>query len=198
MTRWSVPQIQNSAAILLASGRSTRFGDGCKLLHKWRGQPLVAHAASTISRLPFMNRTAVVPFALSELAEILTGLGFDVVENRSPELGRDHSVHLGVSKAANAGSAGALICLGDMPCVTEGLMRALVAAADSRSPVACRSAESLSPPCYFPRRFYAGLAATDDSHRPRDLLKGAPGLKILAPPADVLQDFDTRQDFDRP
>lgn len=193
-------RLEESSAILLASGQSRRFGDGCKLLHEWRGLPLIAHAASVLSRLPFMTRTAVVPRSDAnggELAQILTGLGFDVVGNRWPARGRDHSLRLGVSKAASAESTGALICLGDMPGVTEALIRALVAAADSRTPAACRSADGISPPCYFPRRFYADLVATNDSRRPRDILKTARGLKTLSPAADLLLDFDTRQDFDR-
>lgn len=193
-------RLEESSAVLLASGQSKRFGDGCKLLHEWRGLPLVAHAASLIARLPFMTRTAVVSSTDSDrgqLAQILTGLGFDVVENRLPERGRDHSLRLGVSKAASARSAGAIICLGDMPGVTEALIRALVAAGDSRTPAACRSGGGISPPCYFPRRFYADLVVTNDSRRPRDILKSAPSLKTLSPAADLLLDFDTRQDFDR-
>jgi molybdenum cofactor cytidylyltransferase len=62
-------------AILLAAGRSERFG-GDKLAAPFRGQPLAHHAARTLSAIDFVRRIVV----LGQSCVDVSPFGFDIVE----------------------------------------------------------------------------------------------------------------------
>src|SRR3546814_1183356 len=70
------------ALILLAAGRSTRFGVADKLAAPLHGRPLVQHAANTLSPIPFGRHIAVCS---SSLPVDFAALGFDVAWLRSEE-----------------------------------------------------------------------------------------------------------------
>ena len=69
------------AGVLLAAGRSERFGDANKLLVEAEGAPLVRHAADTLLESRVDSVTVVVGHEAGRIREALHGLDVDFVEN---------------------------------------------------------------------------------------------------------------------
>lgn len=82
--------------VILAAGNSQRF-HGNKLLYPFQGRPMYEYLAEQISLLPAdtFSETIVVT-QYEEIRRNMEARGFRVVENREPELGISHSIHLGV------------------------------------------------------------------------------------------------------
>lgn len=83
------------AAVLLAAGRSTRFGREDKLAAPLSGVPLALHAARRLAVLPVAARIVVAGPAPLDYG----GEGFVTVHNARPEAGLGHSIALGVETA---------------------------------------------------------------------------------------------------
>lgn len=110
--------------ILLAAGQSTRFGSN-KLLYTLNdGTPMVLACARQLrSVLP--RTIAVVEHAGNDVATLLAQDGVTVIENPRASAGMGTSIACGV--AGNPDAPGWIIALGDMPCIPEGVIRALTA-----------------------------------------------------------------------
>lgn len=161
------------AAILLAAGRSERFGESDKLLAMLDGEPLALHAARSILELAPGRRIAVCRSADGPLAIQLAAMGFDIIVNARPETGISHSLARGIAAAGLAEAA--LICLADMPFVTAAHLRALLARFDAEThPVVASSHGPASmPPALFARSLFAELQAGKGDRGGRALLAGA-------------------------
>lgn len=170
------------AAILLAAGGSSRFGPADKLHAALDGRPLVTHAAATIAALGFGTAIAV---CARETAPLLAG--FDIVINDAPERGQSHSIRLGVARALARDVDAVLIALGDMPFVTAGHLRGLLAAKGAI--VASSLAGLTMPPALFSRDAAVGLLALYGDTGARALLGNA---------VTVSGDAATLRDIDRP
>ncbi len=182
---------QATCLILLAAGRSLRFGAGDKLCAPLDGEPLALHAIRAAASLPFARRLAVVsgsrfPFAAH---------GFDIVANEQPARGLSHSIGLGMAEAQRGECAGVLIMLADMPCISGSHLEALFAASgDRRSIVFSSECGRTSPPALIGSSHFGTLAALTGDHGARALAKEA--VLVEAPPG-ALADVDTPADLDR-
>ncbi len=175
------------AAVLLAAGRSVRFG-GDKLAAPFRGQPLGSHAAMMLRDFPFAAHIAVTgPSALD-----LAALGFDC--HAAP---RDEpmsvSLRTGIAAAAAVDCDACLIMLADMPLVPPAHIAALLAAHDGVMTATLSGAVRMVPAVMARAAFplVAGLAGDQGA---RVLLRAAPG--VVASP-DWLADIDTPGDAAR-
>lgn len=185
--------IGETIAVLLAAGLSRRYGADDKLMARWRGRPLVAHAAGLLAGLPFAGRIAVVSAAAGPVAGVLGGR-FDLVVNDAPELGQDRSLRIGLRAAVDAGARHVLVCLGDMPDVTAEHVAAVLAAGGERA-VMSAAGDATSPPVLMPRAVAQAVLDRPDA-RVRDVLRGTDPVKVAAVAA-TLRDFDTPEDFAR-
>jgi len=113
------------AGILLAAGRSRRFG-GNKLLYRLPdGTPIaVAAGRHLLSALP--ETTAVVDDAHGEVAGLLEQEDLRLVVNPSASAGIGTSIACGVAACGDA--QGWVIALADMPYVPVRLIRQIVSA----------------------------------------------------------------------
>ncbi|WP_114952025.1 nucleotidyltransferase family protein [Sphingosinicella terrae] len=182
-------RIEDTAALLVAAGLSTRFGPGNKLLERLDGRPLVTHKARLLAGLPFHARIAVT--ADDDVADLLTG--FERVRNPDPARGQDSSIRIGLEAASASAASAVLVCLGDMPFISAEHLRKLARAADEATLAISWSGAWDSPPLLLPRRLAAKLR-TDPESRVRDLLAREAAVRVEAPPS-MLRDFDTRDDF---
>ena len=129
------------AAILLAAGRGTRFGDELKLLAQIGGKALVRHAAEAAAISTADPVIVVTGHRAEEVQSQLQGLPVRIVHNHLFADGLSMSLKAGFSALAPAARA-AVILLGDMPFVRAELIDALITgwqdrgepAALSRSP----------------------------------------------------------------
>lgn len=137
-------------AILLAAGRSERFG-GDKMAAPFKGQPLAYHAARTLSAIDFARRIVV----LGQTSVEFTHFGFDMVR---PPTGSPLSASIasGVREAEANDCDACLIALADMPFVPEEHFRAMMRAHDDHV-TATLSSERKMVPALFGRALYPVL-----------------------------------------
>lgn len=187
-------EVGDISAILLAAGRSRRFGVGDKLLAPIAGELLVLHAAARITEMMPGRRIAVCPDEDGALAQRLTALDFEIVINPDEALGLSRSLACGIAEAARGPQAAALICLADMPFVTLGHLRQLLAQFDpvDAPVVASTNGAAVMPPALFARSLFDRLQAGEGDRGGKALL-----ARALLVPADAgeLADIDRPEDL---
>lgn len=186
--------------VLLAAGRSRRFGQVDKLLRPFRGKPLLRWGAEALCAAPLADRVAVLRPEAAQVRAIFSDLPFRYVE---ADAGMGDSIAAGV-RALGEALDGALILPGDMPNVGAGLLARLIArfeAEDRRAIVHVQAGEFSSPPVVWPRDLLGELCALSGEaggktvmarHRPRV----AP-LLLAADEAGAIADVDTPEDAAR-
>jgi molybdenum cofactor cytidylyltransferase len=115
------------AAIVLAAGRSSRMAPHNKLLQAIGGEPMVRRVATIALASGVRPVIAVTGYDAGAVADALRGLEVSIVHNPSFAEGLSTSLRAGL-RALPADCDGALICLGDMPGVEVGVLKALMAA----------------------------------------------------------------------
>jgi molybdenum cofactor cytidylyltransferase len=175
------------AAVLLAAGRSTRFGAADKLAAPLAGVPLRLHAARALVPLPLAARFVVTGPA------ILDWPGFEVVANDRPEAGMAHSIALGLAAARRRGADAILIVLADMPFVpTDHFRRLLAGHSGPRSIVASSDGKRRMPPAVFGADWFVELERLSGDQGARALLDRA-ALVTIRP--ETLLDVDRPDDL---
>ena len=185
------------AAVLLAAGRSTRFGADDKIAAPLGGVPLGLHAARTLAGLPFAARFVVTGTAP------LDWPGFTTVTNPHPDAGLARSIAIGIAAARGAGIAAGigagpgpgavLIALADMPFVSAAhLMRLIDCYHGPASLAASFDGERRMPPALFGADWFAELEALSGDKGARALLDRAQAVE--AAPGELL-DIDRPEDL---
>jgi molybdenum cofactor cytidylyltransferase len=117
------------AAVILAAGQSRRMGKANKLLAPVDGAPMVTQVVDAALASGAHPIVVVTGHEAEQVAGALQNR--DVTFHRNPEYAAGLSTSLRVGLGALPGDVdGALICLGDMPRVTEDHLKALMAAFD--------------------------------------------------------------------
>jgi molybdenum cofactor cytidylyltransferase len=184
------------AAVLLAAGTSSRFGEEDKLMADLRGKPVAAHTLETVASMAFAELVAVVrPIELAPvLHRKLDRRGYSILVNDRPEDGISGSIIRAVEHVMPIQRIrGILICLADMPDVPPShYNRICMAAEDVRSVVASTDGFSSSPPAFIGRKHFPELLALKGDQGARALLSH--GLQIETTGA-ILHDIDTPEDL---
>ena len=180
------------AAVLLAAGRSERFGRD-KLLARVRGEPVAVIAAKNLVAIG-PGRLIAVCRAGSEVAAILSALGFEIIVNAEPARGLSSSLALAIERADLSGADAALVALGDMPFVGQEHIKSLLAAFDpaKASIVASGRDGTAMPPALFARSHFGALRNIEGDRGGRALLAGA--LLVAGDPLE-LADIDRPEDL---
>lgn len=173
-------------AVLLAAGESRRFGMANKLLASLNGKPVAAHASGMLAKCGF--RALIAVCSDDDVGAVTATHGFAIVRNVAPKMGLSHSLALGVASVP-PGAQAVLICLADMPFVSDLHLRALRAAFDvERAPVVASDLDGRPmPPALFDRSRFAALRDLQGDRGARDVLIAA--VRVPAG-ADVLADID--------
>lgn len=121
-----VPETKkNIAAIVLAAGQSSRMQGKNKLLEDFRGRPLVRHAAEAALGSKASPVIVVTGKDGDAVKAALKGLDVRFADNPAFAEGLSSSLKAGI-RAVPEESAGAVICLGDMPQVSGALIDRLI------------------------------------------------------------------------
>ncbi|WP_267387777.1 nucleotidyltransferase family protein [Sphingomonas sp. GC_Shp_3] len=180
---------ERTALVLLAAGRSSRFGAADKLAADLFGRPLGLHVAATLAPLPFAARIAVCGGTAPDYA----AHGFEMLFNPRAAEGASTSVALGVAAARTHGCDAVLIALADMPCVTTAHIQRLFDASDNANTVVASSdGVRLSPPALFSAAHFDTLASLSGDQGARDLIRSG---RHIVTRADELIDIDTEADL---
>lgn len=120
----SAPRI---AGLILAAGRSTRYGGANKLLAELDGIPIVRRVAKAALASRARPVIVVTGHQSERVAEAVSGLDVQLVHN--PNYAKGLSTSLKASIGALASEAeGAIVCLGDMPRIEASHIDRLIAA----------------------------------------------------------------------
>ncbi len=176
--------------VVLCAGKSTRMGAN-KLLLELRGRPLVRwalEAGQAISpRIAVCHDPAV--------AALCRALGYQVVDNPTPEAGISGSIRL-AEAAAQAGSA-LLFLPGDQPLLRpETLLRMVRAYEETGCPVAASLHGQWRSPCLFPPALRSELRTLTGDRGGKRLLRGREDVLALEAAPEEFLDADTPQALD--
>lgn len=173
------------ALILLAAGRSERFG-GDKLTASFQGKPLWEWAAQAAEDAGFVRRYLVV----GGHSSVGSRRGWQRVLNADAEQGMGTSIAAGVAAAADHQRV--VIALADMPNMRAGHLRRL---AGSGGTVFTRQADgSAGTPAAFDKASFARLRSLDGERGARSL--EFPDARIVEPDSKaLLLDVDKPSDF---
>ncbi|CCQ37745.1 molybdenum cofactor nucleotidyltransferase domain protein [Natronomonas moolapensis 8.8.11] len=181
-------------AVLLAAGRSERFGPENKLLAAIDGRPVVRRAARTLLAASLDDRIAVVGHDAAAVGKALPE-GFTIRYNDRYREGQHTSVRAGTAVARKAGWDGALFALGDMPAVDPTTVDALLKsfAEGTGSVVVPTESGSRGNPVLFGASHFDALAEVTGDRGGRALIAACPG--VVRVPVD---DTGIHRDVDRP
>lgn len=180
---------ERTALVLLAAGRSRRFGDVDKLTVPYLGRPLGLHVVVALEAVPFCTRIGVV----ADTALDLASCGYRIVTNDDTAAGLGRSLRLGVEAAQASDPDAVVIALADMPRVTATQIYRLLDDADGDDAIVASSDGVVPrPPVLFGRAHFAALLAAKGDVGARDLVRR--GHHIVVPPAELI-DIDTPEDL---
>jgi molybdenum cofactor cytidylyltransferase len=178
------------AAIVLAAGRSTRFGTQ-KLLAPLAGEPLVRWTAQHIAASSVGEIVVVVGHDGSAVRAALEGVPVRCVMNPRYAEGLSTSVHAGVW-ALSPGVSAVLIALGDQPTVTAEVCDRLVHCyRRTAAPIVAASYRGVrGNPVLFDASLFPELLATTGDQGARAVIARDPARVATAEidtalPADV-------------
>lgn len=177
------------ALLLLAAGRSQRFGAQDKLMALYLGRPLGLHVVVALEAVPFAHRIAVTDGTKLDLAPC----GYAIVHNDDPAAGLGRSLRLGIEAVRETDAQAVLIALADMPRVTAThIYRLLDRAEGPDTIIASSDGIDPRPPALFGRGHFDALARSKGDMGARELVRR--GHHIVTSPAE-LTDIDTPEEL---
>ncbi len=185
------------AAIILAGGRSQRFG-APKVLQSFRSVPFVTRLANQLQKQQVAPMVLVLGHqAQAILTQIPQRHRFTIVENKEYPLGQFRSLQVGISQLP-ATVTGVVMCLVDQPHVSEATFHTLLQTAErhSNSIVIPRFDGKKGHPVFIPAKIFKKILEADarQTHL-RDIFR-AHSKQVVTVEVDdpaVLEDIDTPQ-----
>ena len=179
------------AGLLLAAGRSTRFG-GDKLLALVDGAPVLSWSASALAAEVDALYLVVPPDAASRLL-VVSGVEVVTVEHARRDDGLASSIRAGVAALPSHVEA-VVIALADQPFVPPGIVRLLRErwSAGGVMAVAPRYREGRGHPVLFGRSTFSALQALQGDEGAKTLLESlGPDLALVDVDEPMPADVDT-------
>lgn len=186
--------------VLLAGGRSTRFGDENKLLARIDGEPLVRRAARTLREARVPTVVAVLGHQADAVRSALDGFGLCFVRNPDYGAGISTSVRAGVRVAEERDADAAVFLPGDMPFVDPSTIDLLVDAHRSNegSAIAAGYEGRRGNPVLFDRQHFPALRSIKgDVGGRRVLLESDRGVLVETGDPGTVTDIDRTEDLER-
>jgi 4-nitrophenyl phosphatase len=191
--------LRHIAAIILAAGASTRFGQPKQLLD-WGGRPLAAHAADTALEAGLKPVIVVLGCQAEAARAALGARPVQAVMNWRWEEGLSTSMQAGLA-ALPPETDGAILMQCDQPLLTAGLLQALAARFEESGAAIVHPAHEgrRGTPTLFSRELFSELAAVSGDVGGRAVIANHPGevatVEVVDP--DALADIDTPEDYER-
>jgi molybdenum cofactor cytidylyltransferase len=184
--------VEKTVLILLAAGRSQRFGDvGSKLDQPFLGKSLGLHVAVALEDMPFQDRIAIVDGGKLDYRPF----GFRQIHNEHQGKGMSESVRLGVEQAIALDADAVLIALADMPRVTASHIHRMFDATEGlESVVASSDGIEPKPPAIFGRDQLDSLLRLEGDAGARDMVKR--GRHVVTNAAELI-DVDTPEELEK-
>ena len=181
------------AVLVLGAGLGSRFKGGDKLAQILGGKPVAHHILSTLKPFNWGQRILVCR-GEPQWAETYAAQGFVLASRPDAESGMLGSIHRGLMEVA--GQTHILICLADMPLISQEHLNRLLEArrTDPGSAIASRSHSYRGVPAIFPVSDLSSLPQSGEGGA-RGLLENAKFVDASDP--SLLIDIDTAQDLEQ-
>ncbi len=176
---------------LLAAGQSRRFGHKDKLTALLHGKMIGLHAAETLATQPFEHHVIIASDPDHPCTADWKELGYEIVTNNHAIEGQSTSVRCAAQRAAACDASALLICLADMPYITQQHIQDLTLNfQDSgvKKIVASSDNSKAMPPAIFPSSKFEALSDLQGDQGARKLLQTA---QLVTLNDDSLLDIDT-------
>lgn len=188
--------VEETVLVLLAAGRSERFGDvGSKLTQPFLARPLGLHVAVALESLPFRERIVVTaPDCELDYEQH----GFGVLVNEDPTRDMASSVKLGIECARSHRAEAVLMALADMPRVTASHIMRLFDATQGidgdMAVIASSDGETPLPPALFGKGRFDELLQVEGDEGARAMIRA--GRHVVTNAAELI-DVDTPEELER-
>jgi molybdenum cofactor cytidylyltransferase len=187
--------------VLLAAGRSSRFGAGLpKQLVDWEGEPLVRRAARAAIAAGVTELVAVLGHRADAVRAALAGLAVRPVLNRDFAEGKASSIRAGVASLSPQVTAAVFLPCDQPHLSSEVLIGLLEAFRLTGQPIVVPAFEGRrGAPTLFARRFFPELAELKGEDGGREIVQRYPELVVeLELESELpLLDADTPADLER-
>ena len=185
--------------VLLAAGRSSRFGTAQKLVAAFGDRTVVRSSAETLLSSPVDRVIVVLGSDADAVRSAVAGLPVTFAINEQFADGISGSLRVGVRAAMSLGDdiAAVVLALGDQPTVSERITREVIArflsgSGEKKPPliVAARYAGERGHPVLFARAVFPELLTVSGDHGAREVIaRDATRVAYVdvvgSPPADV-------------
>ena len=183
-------------ALVLAAGRSLRAGGSNKLLLPWQDKVVVEHAVDAALLSHVTSVHVVSGHDQPSLQAVLNGRDLNWIHNSNYRSGISSSISAGVSQLS-AEVDGVLLCLGDMPWVSERQINRLV---DGFQPDSVRVAcfgNRRGHPVLFPRAWFKKLMQLSGDDLARCLFDNLASSVVEVPMTNdaVLRGVNCKEDL---
>jgi molybdenum cofactor cytidylyltransferase len=195
----ATPDADKAAAIVLAAGRSERFGADNKLLHPVDGTPMIRRTAEQILGAGLGDVIVVTGHDADEVERALQGLTVRCVRNATPWAGMGISLATGAN-ALNPETEAVFVVLGDMPTLKPETLVVMLDGLDPKGGhdiVVPVHDGRRGHPVLFAARYFTQLCALSGDTGARAILNAHPE-RVHAQPVDdpgTLLDIDTPDDL---
>lgn len=181
--------------IVLAAGRSTRFGAENKLLSKLSGQPVALRSAKLWAEKAEHQKIVVLPSSEVALERIYAANGWTIVRNMEPERGQSSSLKLGLKHAMTRQAQSVIISLADMPFITDVHLDRIAKSLAQHDAAISKSKSAPCPPVGFKSPLFAQiLSISGDSGAFTVFKRARKTIEIVFPDPELL-DIDTALDL---
>lgn len=179
------------AAIVLAAGRSRRFGQENKLLASLNGVAVIARTVAAVRGCPFDDVIVVTGPDHDDVARVLAGYPVRLVQCEAAHEGIGHSIAAGVG-ALGPDTHGVAIVPGDMPLLRsrtiQMLMDVFQAHHGQRIVHLADHAGEQRNPVLWPRTSFTALAALEGDRGAKALICNA--IRVVSESDVELVDID--------
>lgn len=192
-------RIEKTAGIILAAGKSSRFGEPKQLL-QWRGKPFVRRIAERALASGLDPVIVVVGAVVDPIKAALEGLPVKIVTNPDWESGQASSILSALAALENSKTfvGGALFFVSDMPQVSASLVEKLMAThqeLDSEI-ISPRYKGQKTNPILFDRKLFPELKKIKGDQGGRALFKDHEVDWIDISDSEAGIDVDTVSDYE--
>ena len=188
------------AALILAAGGSTRFGEPKQLID-WEGESLIRRAVRAATEGGCSRAVVVVGAAGEAIALALRETSAELVFNPDWKLGLGTSIRSGVQHLFHSRELPEAILLlaCDQPSVDGGRVSSLISCWENseNAIVASRYAGTLGVPALFDRSCFTALLELPDDSGAKAILRARPGDVAELPFENGAFDIDTPADYAR-
>ncbi|HAT35159.1 MAG TPA: 4-diphosphocytidyl-2C-methyl-D-erythritol kinase, partial [Rhodospirillaceae bacterium] len=197
----TLPSAPRIAGLILAAGQSRRMGSVNKLLAEVDSEPMVRRAAAIVTASQAAPVITVTGHESEKVAEALKDFDLTLVHNPAYADGISGSLQRGLA-AMPTDIDGVVVCLGDMPRVSEHVIDKLVAAfspTEQREICVPTWQGKRGNPVLLGRRFFSEINDISGDVGARGLLGAYPELicEVEMENDSILLDIDTPEALEK-